>query len=69
MSYANTGIYVEPSSSTYTYKTYVLETVAYDLTNEDGKKLIAVVTSKIENPQDMSRNAESYTKKIVKTLE
>ena len=69
MSYVSTGVYVEPTSSTYTYKTYVLETVAYDLTNEDGKKLIAVVTSKIENPQDMSKNAELYTKKIVKALE
>jgi hypothetical protein len=65
---ASTGVYVEPSSTTYTYKTYVLETVAYDLTKEDGKKLIAVVTSKIENPQDISRNAEVYTKKIAKAL-
>jgi hypothetical protein len=65
---ASTGVYVEPSSTTYTYKSYVLETVAYDLTKEDGKRLVAVVTSKIENPQDISRNAENYTKKIAKAL-
>lgn len=68
MAYSSFGTYVEPSSTTTTYKTYVLETVAYDLTQEDGKQLVAVVTSKIENPQDVSRNAEEYTKKIVKAL-
>lgn len=68
MAYTSFGTYVEPTSSTYTYKTYVLETVAYDLNQEEAKQLVAVVTSKIENPQDISRNAEEYTKKIVKAL-
>jgi hypothetical protein len=66
---ASTGVYVEPSSTSYTYKSYVLETVAYDLTKEEGKRLVAVVTSKVENPQDLSANAESYTKKITKAFE
>ena len=68
MAYSSFGTYVEPTSSTYTYKTYVLETVAYDLNQQDGKQLVAVVTSKIENPQDISRNAQEYTKKIAKAL-
>lgn len=68
MAYSSFGTYVEPSSTTYTYKTYVLETVAYDLTQSDGKQLVAVVTSKIENPQSIPRNAEEYTKKIVKAF-
>lgn len=68
LAYSTFGTYVEPSSTTYTYKTFVLETVAYDLTQSDGKQLVAVVTSKIENPQSISRNAEEYTKKIVKAF-
>jgi len=69
MAYSSFGTYVEPSSTTTTYKTYVLETVAYDLTQKDGKQLVAVVTSKIENPQNITRNAELYTKKITKALQ
>jgi len=68
MSYASSGVYVEPSLTTYSYQSYVLETVAYDFTKNEGERLIAVVTSIIENPQDMSRNAELYTKKITKAL-
>lgn len=68
LAYSSFGTYVEPSSTTYTYKTFVLETVAYDLTLSDGKQLLAVVTSQIENPQNMTRNAEEYTKKIVKAF-
>lgn len=68
MAYSSFGTYVEPSSTTTTYKTYVLETVAYDLNQKDGKQLVAVVTSKIENPESITRNAELYTKKIVKAL-
>lgn len=68
MAYSSFGTYVEPSSTTTTYKTYVLETVAYDLTQDDTKQLVAVVTSEIENPQDINRNAALYTKKIAKAL-
>lgn len=68
MAYSSFGTYVEPSSTTTTYKTYVLETVAYDLNQSEGKQLVAVVTSKIENPESVTRNAELYTKKIVKAL-
>lgn len=68
MSYASSGVYVEPSLTTYSYQSYVLETVAYDFTKNEGDRLVAVVTSVIDNPQDMSRNAEMYTKKITKAL-
>ncbi|MBS3737993.1 hypothetical protein [Mesohalobacter halotolerans] len=68
MTYASTGTYVEPTSTTTTYRTYVLETVAYDLTKEEGKRLVSVVTTKIENPQDISKYAKKYTEKIIKAL-
>lgn len=67
-SYSTYGNYVPSSSTTSTYKTFVLETVAYDLDQEDGKQLAAVVTSKIEDPKDVSKNAKEYTEKIAESL-
>ena len=69
LSYSTYGSYVPRSSTTYTVKTYILETVAYDLNQEDGKQLAVVVTSKIEDPQDIQKNAEEYTKKITEALD
>jgi hypothetical protein len=68
MAYSSFGTYVETTSTTVSYKTFVLETVAYDLTNTNDKNIVAVVTSKIEDPVDMTRNAQLYTKKIVEAL-
>ena len=67
ISYYSTGTYVDPTSTTYSTKTFILETVAYDLTKEDGQ-LIAVVTTQLENPSNLDKNAAVYTKKIVKAL-
>ena len=68
LSYSTYGSYVPRSSTTYTVKTYILETVAYDLNQEDGKQLAVVVTSKIEDPQDVQKNAAEYTQKITDAL-
>jgi hypothetical protein len=68
LSYSTYGTYVPRSSTTYTVKTYILETVAYDLSQEDGKQLAVVVTSQIEDPKDVQKNAEEYTKKITDAL-
>lgn len=68
MAYASFGSYVEPTSTTLTYKTYVLETVAYDLNQSESKQLVAVVTTKIEDPRNISNTAKEYTKKIVNAL-
>lgn len=67
-SYSTYGTYVPMTSSTQVVKTYIVETVAYDLTKKDGKQLAAVVTSKIEDPQNISKNAVEYTAKITKAL-
>jgi len=68
LSYSTYGTYVPRESTTYTVKTFILETVAYDLTQEDGKQLAVVVTSQIEDPKDVQKNAEEYTKKITDAL-
>ncbi|WP_066218073.1 hypothetical protein [Formosa haliotis] len=67
--YVGTGVYTPMTSSTRIVKDYVLETVTYNLDEPDGKQLIAVVTTKIEDPQSMSKNAKEYSEKIMKALE
>lgn len=61
------GISTGPSS--YTTKTYYLETVAYDLTKDDSDQLVAVVTSKTDNPDDAYKLADQYATEILKALE
>jgi hypothetical protein len=68
-SYSTFGSYIPSTTTTSTVKTFILETVAYDLDQEDGKQLAAVVTSKIEDPQDVTKNAQEYTKKITEALQ
>jgi len=68
-SYSSIGSYTPSTTTTSTVKTFVLETVAYDLDQEDGKQLAAVVTSKIEDPQDVTKNAEEYVKKVTESLQ
>ncbi|MBP93469.1 MAG: hypothetical protein CMC55_05065 [Flavobacteriaceae bacterium] len=67
-SYSTYGSYVPMTSTTQVVKTYIVETVAYDLTQENGKQLAAVVTTKIDDPQNVTKNAVEYTEKITKAL-
>lgn len=68
MSYSTYGSYVPSSTTTYTTKTYILETVIYDLTKDPKSQLAAVVTTQIEDPQDMTKNAAEYTEKVTSAL-
>ncbi|MFD2550819.1 hypothetical protein ACFSQP_03215 [Bizionia sediminis] len=67
-SYSTYGSYVPMTATTQVIKTYVVETVAYDLTKADGKQLAAVVTTQIDDPQNIRKNAADYTAKITKAL-
>ena len=68
MSYATYGNYVPTTIETHTSKTYILETVVYNLNQPDDKQLIAVVTSKVENPQNVTTTAKQYAQAIAKAL-
>ena len=67
-SYSSYGVYTPSSSTTYTQKTYVLETVIYDLEQAEDKQLVAVVTSQIEDPKEAYKTAEAYVKAITKSF-
>ena len=68
-SYSSYGSYVPSTSTTYNQKTYILETVAYNLDQPNEKQLVAVVTTQIEDPKDASKTAVEYVKAIVKSLD
>jgi len=67
-SYSSYGVYNPTTSTTYTQKTYVLETVVYNLDEPEDKQLIAVVTSSIDNPKEAYKTAEAYVKAITKSF-
>jgi hypothetical protein len=69
LSYSTFGSYVPSSTTTYTTKTYILETVIYDLTKDPKQQLVAVVTSSIEDPQNITKNAALYTEKVTEALQ
>ncbi len=67
-SYSSYGVYTPSTSTTYTQKTYVLETVIYDLDEPEDKQLVAVITSQIEDPKEAYKTAEAYVKAITKSF-
>ncbi len=69
MSYSTLGNYVEPSSQTYTATNYILETVIYNLDEPEEKQLVAVVTSKLEEPENAATTAKQYVKAISKSFD
>ncbi len=69
-SYSSYGAHFStgPSSYTTTTKEYVLETLFYNLNNEEGDQLLAVTTTKITNPKDAMKASDKYTEKIAESL-
>lgn len=68
LSYSSYGNYVPLSYTTRTSKTYILETVAYNLDLPKSEQLVAVVTSKIEDPSSVQTTASDYVKAIMKSI-
>ena len=68
MSMTTLGNYVPETITTSTSKVYVLETTVYDLKAPENKQLIAIVTSKIEDPESASAVAKSYVSKVSASL-
>jgi len=67
-SYSTYGNYVPSTSTTYTTKAYILETVIYNLDLPDNQQLVAVVTSKIDDPKNVFNAAKDYVKAITKSF-
>lgn len=68
MSYSTYGSYVPSSSTTRVSKTYILETLIYNLDQPKDKQLIGLITSKIVDPSSVTKIAKSYSKAVFKSL-
>ena len=68
MSMTTLGNYVPETITERTSKIYILETTIYDLKATDDKQLVAIVTSKIDNPESATEAASGYVKKVAASL-
>ena len=69
MSYSTMGVYEPTTYTTTTQQNYVLETVIYNLDETEENQLVAVVTSKVEDPANTANAAEQYVKAITKSFD
>lgn len=67
--YDSFGGYIQGGTTTSTSTTYVLETVAYNLSQQTEDQIVAVVTTNLSDPQNASKTAIKYVDKIMKSLE
>lgn len=68
MAYSTYGNYVPSSSTTRVSKTYVLETLVYNLDQPKDKQLVALVTSKTIDPSSVTKVAKAYSKEVLNSL-
>ena len=68
ISYHSLAFHLEDSYTTSVSKLYILETTIYNLDESEENQLVAVITSKIDNPQTASGAAVEYVKEISKKL-
>ncbi|MBO6607938.1 hypothetical protein [Psychroserpens sp.] len=59
----------EPTTTTvYNGKTYILETLVYDLSLPDTNQLLSVTTTVLDNPDNIEHTSKDFSKQIVKEL-
>lgn len=68
MSYSSYGSYVPSTSTTRVSKTYIIETLIYNLDQPKDKQLIGLITSKVVDPSSLTKTAKEYSKAIFKSL-
>lgn len=66
--YDQYGTYVEKEVETETSYSYVLESLVYDLSLDEKKQLVAYVTTRVDEPDNVNTMAKTYTKKILESF-
>lgn len=67
-SYSTYGNWEEEKMELQTAHNFVLETLAYNLDLPEDKQLVTIVTTKIEEPNDLVGTAKTYVKKVMQSL-
>ncbi len=68
MAYSSYGNYVPSSTTTRVSKTYILETLVYNLDEPQDKQLVALVTSSSVDPSGVMKVAKTYSEKVLNSL-
>jgi len=68
MSYSTYGSYVPSTSTTRVSKTYIVETMIYNLDQPEDQQLVGMVTSKVVDPSSVTKIAKSYSKAVFNSL-
>jgi len=66
--YDQYGTYVEKTVETETTYSFVLETQVYNLGLAEKKQLVAFVTTRIDEPDNINGTAKTYAKKIIESF-
>ena len=66
--YNSFGGYIPTGSSTSTYTTYILETVAYNLDEPEENQLVFVSRTSLEDPTNAYKTAQKYVAKLTESL-
>lgn len=66
--YGYGGSYVPAETRTYESTTYKIETTFYDLTREQGKQLVGVISTDVTDPKSVSKLAPEYGAAISKEV-
>lgn len=66
--YNSFGGYIPTGTTTTTYTTYILETVAYNLDEPEENQLVFVTRTSLEDPENAYKTAVKYVEKIAEKL-
>lgn len=61
--------YLPTNTTSYVEKDYILETVAYNIDEPADKQLVAVVTTRLNDPKESHKTAHKYVAEIMKHLQ
>ncbi len=67
-SYPTYGNWEEEKMELKTAYNFVVETLAYNLDLAEDKQLVAIVTTKLEEPDDLKTTAKTYVKKLTQAI-
>ncbi len=68
LSYSTYGSYVPSTTTTRVSKTYIVETLVYNLDQPEDKQLIGMTTTKVVDPSSLTKTAKNYSKAVFKSF-
>ncbi len=66
--YNSFGGYIPTGTTTSTYTTYILETVAYNLDEPEENQLVFVARTSLDDPTNAYKTAEKYVAKLTEAI-